>query len=123
MQIGALEFKPYIYNTNSVSAGSLDRVSGISDDVLSAQTDYSDLVADDISENILRKGETSNYADVLQMQFQMSRLNASRLIKPVEEMEEMFRLVDRPQTEPVQAEHTLYKRQKAAAVYGIDMYA
>ncbi len=90
MQIGAVDFKPYIYNTNYVSQSSLGKVSAISDDVLSAQTDYTDLVADDLNENLLRKGETSNFADVIQMQFQMSRLNASRLIKPIEETEELL---------------------------------
>ena len=89
MQIGSVVFKPYIYNTNYVSGNSLGKVSAISDDVLSAQTDYTDLVADDVCENLLRRGETSNFADVMAMQFQMSRLNATRLIKPVEEMENM----------------------------------
>ena len=90
MQIGSVDFKPYIYNTNYVSRNSLGKVSAISDDVLSAQTDYSDLVADDLNENLLRKGETSNFADVIQMQFQMSMLNASRLIKPIEETDELL---------------------------------
>lgn len=109
MQIGALDFKPYIYNTNYLSGSSLGKVSAISEDALTAGTDYSELYTDDLNENPLQRGETSNFADVLQMQFQMSRLNASRLIKPIEETDELLenkvvesRIAESPFTEEKQ---------------------
>lgn len=90
MQIGALDFKPYIYNTNYVSGSSLGKISAIPEDALTAGTDYSELYTDDLNENPLGRGETSHFADVLAMQFQMSKMNASRLIKPIEETDELL---------------------------------
>ena len=43
MQIGAVSFRPYIYNANMVNAGSLSRVSSIGDDLTSGRTDFSAL--------------------------------------------------------------------------------
>lgn len=90
MQIGAIGFEPYIYNTNSVSGSSLDSVPAISEDLLAAKTDYTDLTDESLNENPLKKGETANFADILQMQLQMGRLNSSRLIKPIEDSEELI---------------------------------
>jgi len=89
MRIGSLDFQPYIYQTNTLSANSLNKVSAISDDLVSAKTDFTELVADDVCENLLRPGESANFADILEQQFQMSRLNAARLLKPVGESEAM----------------------------------
>lgn len=85
MRIGALGYSPYIYNTNYVSAESLDKIAPIDDDLVTSGTDYSSLTDDSLNENPLRRGETSNFMDILSMQFQMSQMNASRLIKPAEE--------------------------------------
>lgn len=90
MQIGAVGFEPYIYNTNSISRSSLGRVPGIEEDLVSSKTDYSDLADESLNENPLKKGETSGFMDVLQMQMHMGQMNASRLIKPIEETEELL---------------------------------
>ena len=90
MEIGAASFEPYIYNTNTLSGSSLSKISAVPDDLLTSQTDFSGLTEEDLNENPLRKGETSNFADVLQMQLQMGRLNASRLIKEAEGFGQAF---------------------------------
>lgn len=112
MRIGAVSFQPYIYNTNYVNRNSLGRVAAISDDLQSEKTDYSDLTQETNS-NPLGRGETAGFADILQMQFQMGRMNADRLIKPAEGT----------QQEPLQEENNLYMRQKAAEAYSMNMIA
>ena len=87
MQIGAVGFSPYIYNTNTISRSSMSPISGISDNLLSSKTDFSGLTSEAENENPLRLGETSNFMDVLDMQMQMGRLNASRIMKSAEEVE------------------------------------
>lgn len=86
MQISpvGISFRPYIYNTNTVSANSLNKISGIEDDALKSSVDYSN----DKNENPLKLGETSNFADVLAMQFQLGQNNAARVMKPAEDIEE-----------------------------------
>ena len=86
MQVGALGFKPYIYNTNVMSGNSLSKVSSVEKDLLASKTDYSSLTDESLNENPLRRGQTANFVDILGMQMQMSRLNASRIMKPEEEM-------------------------------------
>lgn len=80
MGIGAVSmFQPYIYNTNTVSANSLNPIKAISNDVTSShinqtpETDYTDTV------NPLAKGETKDFAGVLQSQMQMGMQNAMRI--------------------------------------------
>ena len=56
MRIGALNFSPYIYNTNYLNQSSLNKVSAIPDDVLSSKTDFSELsntesYSEDLNEN------------------------------------------------------------------------
>ncbi|MDY2699039.1 MAG: hypothetical protein ACI4E5_08205 [Suilimivivens sp.] len=87
MQVGALGFKPYIYNTNVMSGNSLSKVSSVEKDLLASKTDYSSLTDESLNENPLRRGQTANFVDILGMQMQMSRLNASRIMKPEEEMQ------------------------------------
>ena len=81
--IGAvgIGFRPYIYNVNTVSSSSLNRISPIGSDVAKApSTDYSALYDESENINPLRKGETKNFADVLASQMAMSRLHAERLM-------------------------------------------
>ena len=87
MQVGALGFKPYIYNTNVMSGNSLSKVSSVEKDLLASKTDYSSLTDESLNENPLRRGQTANFVDILGMQMQMIRLNASRIMKPEEEMQ------------------------------------
>lgn len=82
MQVGAISgylYQPYIYNTNALSASSMDKVRAIGDDVTSAGTDFSSLVDDVQNINPLQKGETANFADIFEQQMQMSRTNAARI--------------------------------------------
>lgn len=81
MTIGAISFQPYVYNVNAISPASMNRVSGISDNVLDKKTDYSDL-AKALNENPLEPGQTLNFKSMLEMQMQRGRSNAARLMKP-----------------------------------------
>ncbi|MDD3368904.1 MAG: hypothetical protein PHP50_08490 [Lachnospiraceae bacterium] len=84
MQIGAVGFQPYIYNTNSVSRSSLNKISALPEDGSESGVDYTAMVDDLADETInpLKRGETSNFADVFAMQMQMSSQNASRVMAP-----------------------------------------
>ena len=84
MTIGAISFQPYVYNVNAISPASMNRVSGISDDVLDKKIDYSGLTEAE-NENPLQKGQTLNFQDMLAMQMQRGRNNAARIMKPAQE--------------------------------------
>lgn len=89
MQIGSVGFRPYIYNTNTVSPSSMNKISAIGKDALASKTDVSALTSDEAKKsettNPLKRGESLDFAGILQMQMQMSRMNADRLIKPQDE--------------------------------------
>lgn len=75
---------PYLYNTNRVSANSLNPVKPIGSDVVRApKTDYSALAgltgSGNENENPLKPFETSNFDEVLEQQFAISRQNAARI--------------------------------------------
>ena len=124
MRIGAAGFNPYIYNTNYLNAASMDKVAPIGEDLTTSGTDYTSLLDDSLNENPLHKGETSNFMDVLAMQFQMSRLNASRLIKPVEEAAASAPQDSRrDQIADVQSGSNLFAAQRAAEAYQVNMLA
>ena len=81
MQVGAVSMAmstPYVYNTNRVDRASMNKIEPIEDDVLASKTDFSDLV-DDENVNPLAMGQSKDFAGILDMQMQMSALNASRL--------------------------------------------
>lgn len=83
MGVGAISgyaFQPYIYNTNTVSAKSLNKISAISDDLTSAKTDFTSLYSEEQNINPLKKGETANFAEIFEQQMQMSQMNASRIL-------------------------------------------
>ena len=87
--IGVVSYNPYIYNTNSVSLASLNRVKGISDDATDGGIDMTNAVsANSVQENInpLRKGETPNFSDILLNQMNMSAIRREDLLatNPVE---------------------------------------
>ena len=86
MGIGAISsaYSPYIYNTNTISSASMDRVKPVEEDTTKASTDYSALT--DMSQNInpLRRGESVNFVDILESQMAMSRMNAARVMVPFE---------------------------------------
>lgn len=81
MGVGAITgFQPYIYNTNTVSASSMNRISAVDNDVSSSHikpatsADYAQETV-----NQLERGETSDFAGVLAMQMQMGMTNADLL--------------------------------------------
>lgn len=83
MQVGAVNFQPYIYNTNSVNSASMGKVPPIPDDLTSQKTDYSGLVqSDEENTNPLRRGESANLAEIIQSQMAMAQNNAGRIMKP-----------------------------------------
>lgn len=85
MKIGAVSFQPYVYNVNAISSASMNKLSGISDNVLDQKTDFRGLVE---NENPLKKGQTLNFQDVFKMQMQRGRNAAARVMKPTEEAQE-----------------------------------
>ncbi len=84
MTIGAVSFQPYVYNVNAISPVSMNRLTRISDNVLDKKTDFSGLVE---NENPLKKGQTLNFQDMLDMQMRRGRSNAARIMKPADESE------------------------------------
>lgn len=78
--IGMIGFQPYVYNVNQVNANSLSKIQKISGDVTKSRTDFNGLLEDEITNlNPLHKGETLNFDDMLDMQFQIGKNNAERL--------------------------------------------
>lgn len=86
--INALSLRPYVYNTNSVSAASMNKLSRISDDVLDKKIDYSELTDESLNENPLKKGQTLNFQDMLDMQMRRGQNNAARIMRPMETVKE-----------------------------------
>ena len=80
MRIGAVGASPYVYNTNAVSAASLNKIEGIGSDTTASRSDFSGLTEQAVNENPLRMGETKNFVDVMDMQLQMGRMNAARVM-------------------------------------------
>lgn len=128
MRIGSLSFRPYIYNTNTLSGSSLSRVSSIGDDLLKSKTDYSSLTNEGLNENPLRKGQTLNFVDVLGKQMQMGRMNASRIMRSGKEESVQVGAKDFPAandkvTSNVQPGQNSAKMQHAIEAYQMNMYA
>jgi hypothetical protein len=84
MEIGAISFQPYVYNTNQIDATSMSRVPAIPGDINAEGTDYSGLVNRGENSNPLRPGETMNFADIIGEQMSRARFNAERVM-PAEE--------------------------------------
>lgn len=86
MQVGAIgsaSFMPYIYNTNNVSRASMNKIQGIGEDLLDSKTDFSALSSQE-NINPLKKGQTLDFAGIMSMQMEMSRMNAARVMKEPE---------------------------------------
>jgi len=76
--ISAIEYQPYVYNTNAVSASSMDSIAPIADDVLSERIDYN--VDDQENINPLKKGQSLNFADIIMEQMSKGQANAARVM-------------------------------------------
>lgn len=85
--IGAYSFQPYVYNVNTISAASMNRLARISDDVLDKKIDYSELVDESQNENPLKKGQTLDFHGMLERQMHKGRLNAAKIMKPAEDIQ------------------------------------
>lgn len=83
--LGAYGFQSYVYNTNTVSSASMNKLSKISDDVLDKKIDYSELTDESKNVNPLKKGQTLDFQSMLQMQMQRGQNNAARIMRPAEE--------------------------------------
>ena len=92
MRIGAIGnvYPNYIYNTNTVSSGSLNKLSRISDNVLDKKVDYSEVNSQE-NQNPLKRGETIDFEGILAKQMQQSQNRAAKVLpnglKPVEDQE------------------------------------
>ena len=85
MQIGAIGYPTFVYNTNYVSSRSLGRVSAVPKDALAGKIGYSGAE----NSNPLRLGESKDLVGILASQMAMGRLNAARVMKePVAEQAE-----------------------------------
>lgn len=80
--IGIISYNPYIYNSNSISSASLNRVNRISDDATDGGVDATSIMANSTVENInpLKKGETPNFSDILLNQMSMTALKREDLL-------------------------------------------
>lgn len=130
MNIGAISFQPYIYNTNYISGTSLNKVNAISDDLVSTKTDYSGLVEEQSNQNPLRRGETLDFAGILQQQLQMARSSAARVMKPAQEAGEPLQyqpagssMMNHMGTATYGSDSNLYLIQRAMEAYSVNLTA
>jgi len=72
-------YPSYVYNPNTVSAKSMDKLSRISDDVLDEKIDYSEMEAEE-NRNPLKKGQTIDFEGIVAKQMQQGRNRAARLM-------------------------------------------
>lgn len=130
--LGAMDFRPFIYNTNRLSGNSLSKVSSIGNDLVSAKTDFSGLTDEDLNENPLRRGQTANFTDVLNKQMQTGRLNASRIMKPAAEnvmaamsgvTKDLQGVNQSQEASFMQYDRNLFQMQRAAESYRVNMIA
>lgn len=89
MRIGSVSMMPYVYNTNGIGAKSMNKIAAIGDDVTASKLDVSSLVSDESKKqqnmNPLKPGQSLDFAGILQMQMQMSRMNEARVMQPAKE--------------------------------------
>ena len=83
--LGAYGLQPYVYNTNTVSPASMNKLSKISDDVLDKKVDYNELTDESKNINPLKKGQTLDFQSMLEMQMQRGQNNAARIMRPAAE--------------------------------------
>ena len=72
-------YPSYVYNPNTVSAKSMDKLSRISDDVLDKKTDYSGTTAEE-NQNPLKKGQTIDFEGIVAKQMQQGQNRAAKLM-------------------------------------------
>ena len=114
--IGAYSFQPYVYNTNNVSAASMNKLSKISDDVLDKKIDYSEL-SEEENQNInpLKRGQTLDFQSMLEMQMQRGQNNAARIMRPAQQPQEEQETAQTSNTNVTQFVQTSSPEQETAA--------
>ncbi len=90
--IGATPYTPYIYNTNTVSRASMNKIKGIGEDLLESKTDFSALSSQETT-NPIKRGQSLDFAGIMSMQMEMSRMNAARVMKEPAEDEQATQAV------------------------------
>lgn len=128
MRIGGIGYvyPTYVYNPNTVSAYSLNKLSRISDDVLDKKTEYARPEPEEENQNPLRKGQTRDFEGILAKQMQQGQSRAARM------------MTDRTFKEPVKTAESeqitaamsatgnntsVMQMQRAMQAYGMSMIA
>lgn len=79
--IGAMSFQPYIYNTNSLSRASMNKIEALPEDGARKRIDYTGLVSDEgKNTNPLERGKSANFADIISSQMAMSSYHQANLM-------------------------------------------
>ncbi len=81
MRIGSVYpnyFPTYVYNTNQISARSLNRIRPIPNDALESKIGYHHSESSE-NTNPLRPGESRDFAGIAASQMALGRMNAARL--------------------------------------------
>lgn len=82
MRIGAIGsfqmYQPYIYNTNTVSAKSMEAIGRVENDVTKSHIEPAAPYAQEV-ENPIPRGQSLNFVDILNSQMQMGMQNATRI--------------------------------------------
>lgn len=81
MRIGGIgnAYPTYVYNPNTVTSNSMNKLSRISDDVLDKKVDYSQTAAQE-NQNPLKKGQTIDFEGVLAKQMQEGQNRAAKIM-------------------------------------------
>ena len=81
MRIGGIGnvYPTYVYNPNTVTSKSMNKLSRISDDVLDKKVDYSQTAAQE-NQNPLKKGQTIDFEGVLAKQMQEGQNRAAKIM-------------------------------------------
>ncbi len=78
--IGAYQgYQPYIYNTNTVSAKSLNAIGKVDNDVTSSHIEQPESPYAQETINPIPRGQSVNFADILNSQMQMGMQHAARI--------------------------------------------
>ena len=109
MRIGGIGYvyPAYVYNPNTVSAYSLNKLSRISDDVLDKKTEYTRPEPEEENQNPLRKGQTRDFEGILAKQMQQGQSRAARMMT----------------SRDSENDTSVMKMQRALQAYGMSMIA
>lgn len=72
-------YPSYVYNPNTVSVRSMDRLSRISDDVLDKKTEYNGSDVEE-NQNPLKRGQTIDFQGIVAKQMQQGQNRAARMM-------------------------------------------